>query len=238
MRSHLLAAMTLLLLCGGIVAGPVLDTPAAEETPTEVLVPSEVPEAAPVPDTEVATEPTEVTGWQGALVTIIGSIATLLITTFLVPWLRQQAQKAAADAQTSKFALGKQLALQITANYAERHLPAIASNIQERLKKGEAVSKEWVKMLLYKMGEDAREELKTALAERGIDWITDFGSAGLDRLLRWAADRVSPFPGKETAVELLGSGGSALLEKGVAWLRDRYLVSDEDAEAVTANTDG
>lgn len=228
MRNPLIiAAMLMAFAASGAVAeerGPLSD-----DTTVPTVVALEADSAAE--PTVVAPEEASASSWQDVVLTIVSTVSMALITTLLVPWLRAKSQQAASEGQSSKLKLAQSLALMVAANYAERRLPAIAQIVIDRRRNGGALSRDFVKSLLYQMGVEAKEELKAALTSHGIDWAFELGHDGLARLLRWAADRVSPFPGKETAVELLGKGGETLLEKGVSWLRDNVL-NDTVEEAV------
>lgn len=149
-----------------------------------------------------------------------------LVTMFLVPYLKRLAEKARADAdasgQSAKDTLLnrlKQLALDQAAVIAERRFPDIAAKL---LKK--KMSAEEVKAELRTWGQELKVSLVDYFKREGIDLVEVLGDKMLDDVIRWAADKTSPFPGKDTAVTLLVDDWSNKLVKfGVDWVRNHWL---------------
>jgi hypothetical protein len=58
--------------------------------------------------------------------------------------------------------------------------------------------------------------------------VETFGAQAIDDLIERAANAVSPFPGRDTAVALLKNGvADMLIDKGVDWMREKVKHEDE-----------
>lgn len=145
----------------------------------------------------------------------VGAVATIITVAggFLARYLNNQAQLL--KDQDSTFIRGQlqQAALEVAAAIAERSYPRIAQMVES----GEIKNAEEAKGALYELGGIAREELRAAYP----DLVDRTGPSAIDLAIRSAADAVSPFPGKDTAKELLSGGAKLLLERGVHLINDR-----------------
>ncbi len=80
-----------------------------------------------------------------------------------------------------------------------------------------------VKKELREWGQEAKDAAKVYFREQGLDIVALVGDTYLDQAVRWAADRISPFPGKETAVQLVEKKYTNwIIEKGVDYVRDQW----------------
>lgn len=154
---------------------------------------------------------------------IIGVVATI-ITTVVVPWLRKITKKQDADNKENLLRWVRDQALIITANLAERDLPVLAESVV----RGDVNTKADAKQLLYALGDKALDQVKLQFKDQGIDVVKELGEQGVRRAIRWASDKVSPFPGKETAAALLEGGAEKLLARGTEWVREKYLEAPEE----------
>ena len=163
----------------------------------------------------------------------LATVSTL-ITALLLPFLKHKAEAAAAEAEKHKIDSSKSLieqrsilTIQVKSFlldsafvYVEKEFPKII----ERIKDGDLTTKEQVKLALRALGAQLKQECVDYFEKEGIDLVATLGDAFLDRTIQRIADKVSPFAGKDSAVELLKSGvTNLLLKKGVDWLRNKYL---------------
>lgn len=170
--------------------------------------------------------------WLTALVGIIGSLVTL----FLLPWLRQKANAARAEAESNKSTAintqittkdilmdqAKAIALDMAASIAEKRFPALQAKVASGQLKLDAKS---IKEELYAWGKALKAEIIEHFDAQGINIVTALGDKYLDHVIEWAANKVSPFPGKDTATALLTEWNGKAIEwlatKGVAWVKSR-----------------
>lgn len=190
-------------------------------------------EAAPATDSGQA-------GW----VTIVTAVVMGLITVFLLPWLRQQANKARAEAEKAKsestgaqlsnkdllIAQAKAFALDFAASIAEKRFPALAQKIKDGALKANV---DTLKEELRSWGAVLKDKIIEHFKEQGVDIVVALGDKYLDDLIEWAANKVSPFPGKDTAKALLTEWDGKALEflatKGVEWVKNRVTNENETA---------
>lgn len=166
--------------------------------------------------------------WKELVTTIIMAIGTL----FIIPLLHRKQQEAQASvaALEAKQDLTnmekrkllserlKSFLLRTAEVKVERDFPAIARDVID----GKLKSSTEIKILLKKMGADLKAEAIDYFGLQGINLVAAVGDDALDDLIRWAADKVSPFPGKETAVAFLtDSGSNQLIKYGTNFLKDR-----------------
>lgn len=166
---------------------------------------------------------------------ILNAVVSVLVVMFLVPWLKRMAEKARAEANEHNQAAAvtlrervKASALEGAAMIAELRLPKLAEKILT--KKGE-FTREKIKYELQLWGKDLKMKLIEEFRQSdGIDLLETVGDKVLDDIVRWAADKTSPFKGKETAVALLTESWSNKLVKfGVDWVAQKWLAQPEDA---------
>jgi len=165
-------------------------------------------------------------------VQILLAVLSTLITTFLLPYLRAlnakakaEHEKALADANNATLEAKTELIYQLKTflfmnamSIAEQRFPELARKINNK----ELTTVDEIKAELRSWGKDLKEKALTFFKNQGIDLVAAVGDDYLDDLIRHVADKVSPFPGKETAVELLTNKGTDLIiEKGVEWAKKR-----------------
>ena len=93
------------------------------------------------------------------------------------------------------------------------------------------MTKDAIKQELKIWGTELKNDALDYFQKQGLDLIAILGDAYLDKLIRWAADRVSPFPGKETAAALLEDElSNRLIKWGVDYTRKHWLTVEEDVE--------
>lgn len=198
-------------------------------------------QAADVAD--VAVTATEVGSGLPVWVTWIMGAVVMAVGAFLVPYLKQLASKAKAEAEVARTAstegsMGvrerlvaslKAFLLDSAAMLAEKNFPDLARNIQANGLKAIDIKTE-----LRSWGTDIKNQAVKHFSDQGIDIIAAVGDEYLDKLIEWAANKVSPFPGRETAVALLqdydGKAIELVLTKGIDWLRNKVLNDNAQAE--------
>jgi hypothetical protein len=170
------------------------------------------------------------------------AVLSLLITALLLPYLKRKAEAAKAEAEKMQAEAGsaaqntrdillkrlEAIALGAAARIAEKEFPKLALMV----KNGELQDKAAVKAIMYKWGAALRDEVIAYFRQEGIDIIAAVGDDYLDHLIEKVANKVSPFPGRETAVHMLQANVSDwLIAHGVAYVKARYDKSDEDGES-------
>ena len=211
---------------------PELALALAADTASTPAPAAEAPAAAPAVAPAAAATTNELPAWLQALISVIG----LAITAFLVPFLKRKAEAAKAEAkrqsaQATEHDINsrgilvsrlKQFLWGSAEAMAEKKFPELAAKI----KNGELNGKEAIKKELYGWGGTLRDDAMSYFGNQGVDVVAAVGDDFLDKLIERAANKVSPFPGKETAKVLLQEHASDwLIEHGVDWVRQKYLDS-------------
>jgi hypothetical protein len=181
-------------------------------------------------------------GWLNYVLTLLAAIVTAVV----IPWLKNEAARARAEADKHRVEAAnlsnltasqvaeafKSEAYALALTIAEKRFPSLAANIRD----GHLRDIQSIKAELRGWGEEAKAQLIATFKLRGVDVVSLLGDKAIDNAIRWAADRVSPFPGKDTAVALLTDNVSNLLiNKGVQFVRGRYL---EEAKAGDPSVNG
>jgi len=185
--------------------------------------------------TDAAPVVTDTQSGPAWLTALVGVIATV-VTVFLVPWLRQKANAARAEAESYKADSintqistkdmladqAKQIGYSMAASLAEKRFPALAAKVASGELKMDGPS---IKKELYSWGAALKAQIIEHFDGQGINIVTALGDKYLDQLVEWAANKVSPFPGKDTAKALLtewdGKAIEWLATKGVDWVKKR-----------------
>jgi len=167
---------------------------------------------------------------------VVYLLLAALVTGLLVPYLKRKAEEARASrqkleaegaesAQSAQSAMIQELKdflYMRAASIAEKQFPQIAQSILT-----EKMNKFDVKALLHNLGQSLKSEALEAFKIQGIDLVAAFGDSYLDRLIESVANNVSPFPGQETAIEMLKDEVSNwLIDKGVHWVENKYRAED------------
>jgi hypothetical protein len=149
--------------------------------------------------------------WTQITLAII-TIAVPPLVAFAVQALRSMTTSLKAQAGQSTLDKARTFALLLASNFAEKQLVEIAKKVEAK----ELTTATAIKAELRDMGQDA----VTALLQAVPDAAATLGPDAAPALIRWAADKVSPFPGKDTAVALLEGGAKVLIEKGLSAARN------------------
>lgn len=182
-------------------------------------------------DAAPAAEAAATTGsvWS-TILPIVLSVVGLAVTAFLIPLLRKQAAKASAEAEIAGIEKGAALFERVkgfvfrrVADLIEEEYPKIAAAVVA----GD-LNADTIKDTLYRIGANLKQEAIDYFNHQGIDVVKEMGDEALDKLIRSAANQLSPFPGKSTAVVLATTTISNLIVgKGVDWATKKFLDSDE-----------
>lgn len=166
-------------------------------------------------------------------VQVVVVLVNALVAAVLIPFLRSK--QLAAEAETKSHSERtdltsmekrqllserlKSFLLREAGNTVEKRFPTIANDVLM----GKLRTKEEIKPLLYGMGADLKKAAVSYFGIQGIDLAAEVGDQFLDGLIRWAADRVSPFPGKETAVAFLEhSISDMVVKRGVEYVKGQF----------------
>jgi hypothetical protein len=181
---------------------------------------------------------------------IMGAVFSTAVTAFLLPWLRHMADAAKARAtlariDTSRSILDqkrvlverlKSYLIGTAAAVAEEKFPRLCEKIQT----GQFKTSADVKAELYSWGDELRNNAVEYFGNQGIDIVAAVGEKGLDMLITRAANAVSPFPGKETSVELLKDKVVPMLvDRGTEWARKWYagVLPQHEVDSLPAHLD-
>jgi len=167
--------------------------------------------------------------WLQILMAALGT----LVTGFLLPFLKQKAQAAQLEAVQTKIDTTKSLLeqKQILVNRLKAFLEGTAAAIGEKrwpiicqkIQSGQLKTAEQIKAELKLWGVNLKGMAVAYFDGQGIDIIAAFGDQFIDSLIERAANLVSPFPGKETAVEVLKDKvAPMLMNQGITWVRKWY----------------
>jgi len=184
---------------------------------------------AVAPVVEAAPAAAEKAAEGGTLQTVLMLVVPVLglvITMFLVPWLRKMSQKADAEAQKAGIEKGAALFERVkgyvfrrVSDLIEEEYPKIAADVIAG-----TLDKDTIKMRLHAIGAGLKAEATAYFKAQGVDLIKEMGDDALDKLIRSAANKLSPFPGKETAVVLAETTiSNILVNKGVEWATKKFL---------------
>lgn len=179
--------------------------------------------------------------WAGLVMTLV----TVAILPFLKQYLSAQAAAANEQAKLHQIDASKSLIEQkgLIMERLKAYLWGTAAAIVEkrapdlcrRVMAGQLKTADQVKDELRAWGIDLKDQAIYYFKTQGVDLVATFGHAAIDNLIERAANAVSPFPGKETAVALLKDGvAPLLLDKGVEWMKRANLTT---ATAVTEPID-
>ena len=184
-------------------------------------------------DASVAPDASTLTWWQQILLALFG-LASTYATAMLVPYLKAKAAASLAQADDSAMSTRQKLVERLkgyiwgqAAAIVERDFPFIAKKIIS----GELKNAEQVKAVLKTLGAELKADAIAYFRTQGVDLLEEFGEKFLEDLIRRAADAVSPFPGKETAVALLSDGAKRLLDYGVHYCDAKTSTSVVDTTA-------
>lgn len=161
---------------------------------------------------------------------IVYATVTALVAMFVLPYLKRLSEKARAEADSSNQGAKetllfrvKAIAADLAANIAEQRFPVLAAKLATT-----RLSVVEIKAEMKTWGIDLRTKLVEYFKREGIDLLETVGDSMLDEVVRWAADKVSPFPGKDTAVTLLQDEWTNRLAKfGTDWVRSKWLDQKE-----------
>ena len=179
------------------------------------------------------------------IVAIVGALTTIVV----VPLLNNLKEKAKSEQALNTINMQtslldqRQRVLKMLEWFLAEHALSIASTEFPRLANEVASGKlrepATIKAELYRWGERLKQEAKEFFSNQNIDLLAVVGEKALDQFIDAAAAKVSPFPGKETAVELLEAKvAPALLNYGCTWLRKYYAGELDQHEVVAAQATG
>lgn len=164
-------------------------------------------------------------GWSDVIQAVVALIMTI-ITAYLIPYLKAKAMQArvrvAASAQEASASLWLELRAFLfdgAAAIVERQFLKIAEDVKD----GELKTPADVKRRLYVLGQRLRADALQYFNVRGVDLLRVIGNEALDRLIEQASNKVSPFPGKDTAKAFLqDTVADAIIDYGVTHVRDLF----------------
>lgn len=187
-------------------------------------------------NTSLDVEPA-IPGWMK----IVLSGLMVLWTTLLLPWLQSKVAQQKAQASLHQIDMNTSLLTQRKIIFdnvlayvsehalaiAQRNFPLLAQDILE----GKFRDPHFIRAELAKWTDEIKNDTINYFKSGGIDLLAVIGEKALVELINAAASKVSPFPGKDIAVELLDDKVvPLLLNYGVDWVRKYYLGNHSDTE--------
>lgn len=175
------------------------------------------------------------------LVQIVMAVLSGVITLYLVPFLNRKREAAIAErkkleiegvestvnmrgrlvSRLQEFLWGSAAAI------AEKRFPQLAEKVKTK-----GLSKDEIKAELRSWGGTLRSDAMAYFDNQGLDLAKAVGDEFLDKLIERAANAVSPFPGRDTAKELLKTNVSDwIIANGFRWVRAKYLKDELSGEA-------
>lgn len=164
---------------------------------------------------------------------LVYAAVTALVGMFAVPYLARKAQAAKEERDKLRaegLANGVQARHILVADLKRFLFDYCSTLLEKRLPKllplivSSKMDSIAIKEELRAWGQDARAAAVEYFETQGLDIVALVGDSFLDQAVRWAADRVSPFPGKETAVQLAEAKYTNwLIDKGVDYVRNQWL---------------
>lgn len=174
---------------------------------------------------EAATEVPIAEGapWWASLIALI---ITVIVAPFVTNFFKAKADAAKADIDLAKMTKKERMvsslkvyALERAAAYSEKEMVTISQMIIS----GKLTQVEAIKDYLRKLGKNLKDDLIIFVKDSyGMDLIEEMGNKYVDELIEAVANRVSPFPGKDTAVALLQGGADKVVRYGIN-KADEYL---------------
>lgn len=155
----------------------------------------------------------------GAVIALgLGGLAALA---YFVPSVRLWLRTSAKDAL-----------LRVLRNYIFDNVMSIVEReyavIAAKVISGELKTAAEIKGELYRLGKQLKDKALKQFADKDLALLGDDVDGILDDMIRFAADRVSPFPGKDTAEAFLTEGVSDnIVNKGISWVRENFLKTEE-----------
>jgi hypothetical protein len=117
----------------------------------------------------------------------------------------------------------KEFALMRAAAFVEKDLIALANSLLKGKSNGEGEQSlsTRAKNGLYDLREKLIKEAIEYFSTDDVDILAELGEARLKDIIEWAANKVSPFPGKPTVEALLSGGAERLVADGAAFLKEK-----------------
>ena len=165
--------------------------------------------------------------WVQMLYVAIAAIMSVIAS----PYLLRKAEEAKARAADATLAARQRLGAMVqeyflreAANIAEREFPKLAQFVIDHGTTNDKYGIGALKDKLRAWGEDLKQRAIKHFAEQNVDIVVALGDKALDEMIESAANKVSPFPGADTAKTLLQDNVTNwLVEKGVAYAKDKWL---------------
>ncbi len=211
-------------------AAPEAAAPSVPVTETTVPTADAPAEAAPAEAAPAEKAEGAIPSWLQYLLALLSTA----VTAFLVPFLKRKAQAAKAETDRQSAAatesninargilMGrlKQFLYGTASAVAEKKFPELAAKV----KSGQLKSASDIKTELRSWGGTLRSDAMAYFGNQGVDVLAAVGDDFLDKLIERAANKVSPFPGKDTAKAMLQDNVSDwLIEHGVDFVRNKFL---------------
>jgi hypothetical protein len=182
--------------------------------------------------------------WLQGLVAIL----TVLLTAFALPWMKARAAAARdeAAAHRANASSGELSAKELLVDMVKAYLYDAAAviveaefpRIAQAVLNGALKDKTKVKVILKELGTQLRGQAVRHFDDQGINLLAALGDQYLDELIRSAADKVSPFPGRDTAVSFLTEVlSNKLIDKGTDYVRE-WIEGENEAARETGTGDG
>lgn len=184
---------------------------------------------------EAPPAPTGGPAWLDTVIKSVFGLLAMLATAFIIPYIKSKAEAAKAErekleteavtnelsARALLVAQLKEFLLTEAAQIAEERFPDLCRKVAAK-----GLDLEAIKVEMRKWGTQLRQDATQYFHAQGYDIVKALGEGAIESLVKWAADAVSPFPGKETTAALIDGGAKMVLDKGIDWCRGQTLYFD------------
>lgn len=219
-----------------VAAAPVAAAPIAPATPGNATSTTQTNPDGSIQTTTSSTAPT-----QPPWIAIVMGVLGLIWTQIMWPWVQSYVSNLKSSAQLNQINMGasllsqKQIVLNQVMAYVAEHALAISQKnfplLAQDILAGKYRDPHFIQEELNRWLTEIKNDTIAYFNQGGVDVIAVIGDKALVELINAAASRVSPFPGKDIATELLDDKVvPMLLNYGVDWVRKYYLGAHTDAE--------
>lgn len=187
-------------------------------------------------------QPIEIPGapwWANMLLTLVMAFVIPVVGWYLQKMLKAQIKNSEAKLENENLTRAerleerfKQFALMRAASFVERDFFELAKYTVKRLEKGDDASEVGaaVKNKLLGLADRIKSDAQEHFGREDIDIVEELGERKMAQIIEWAANQVSPFPGKPTVESMLTGGADKLLKRGTAWVREYWAQNGGDTE--------
>ncbi len=187
-------------------------------------------------------QPIEIPGapwWANMLLTLVMVFVIPVVGWYLQKMLKAQIKNSEVRLENENLTRAERLeerfkrfALMRASGFVERDFFEIAEYTVDRLEKGDDATQVGVavKDKLTGLADRIKADAQAHFGREDIDIVEELGETKITQIIEWAANQVSPFPGKPTVESMLTGGADKLLKRGTAWVREYWTKTGGETE--------